>query len=81
MTEERYVRVSGYVCAPATPSFFDAAGVVDEARLRALSHARSDETCLGWFVARRATPLAPSLAPMNTPLGSTGSRSGKGRVS
>ena len=28
-----------------------------------------------------ATPLAPSLAPMNTPWGSTGSRSGKGRVS
>ena len=30
---------------------------------------------------RSATPLAPSLAPMKTPLGSTGSRSGNGRVS
>ena len=50
----------GHVCATSALSFYDAAGCVDEDALARLL-AAADAPMLGWFVARRASPLTPSV--------------------
>lgn len=49
----------GHLCSASLVSWYDAAGVVDEDALARLLHA-ADAPLLGWFVARRASPLTPS---------------------
>jgi len=50
----------GHVCSASLVSWYDAAGAVDEDALARLLRAADDAPLLGWFVARRASPLTPS---------------------
>ena len=51
----------GHVCAASALPFFDAAGRLDEEALASLLRATDGAPMLGWFVARRASPLTPSM--------------------
>ncbi|KAE9603136.1 putative FAM175 family protein [Lupinus albus] len=56
--------VTGFLSSPSsasTTSFFDSSGTVNPSSIRRLLHHHHNSSLLGWFSARRKTPLRPSM--------------------
>ncbi|KAK7260020.1 hypothetical protein RIF29_25723 [Crotalaria pallida] len=54
--------VTGFLSSPSISSFFDSSGTVNPSSLRhLLLHHNNTSSLLGWFSARRKTPLRPSM--------------------